>query len=100
MTNGAEHAEQVDTESEHWRVRQKLEALARALIESERLKGLPHSIDEQLEGDALIAALTAAEGNYHRCLASLKLGSSDTAQWSCARAKIEFDRLSALLNSH
>ena len=83
-------------ELESRRAQAKLEdRLRRALAESERLESLTaRSGEPELIDAALTAAVQAAEANYRFCLEALKIDSSDWARWRCARALIEFNRLS------
>lgn len=105
MRNPPEQAElDADTiEMEHRRARERLaaanERFSRALAVAERLKyeqlnPLEAVEDAGVKDSTLIAARDAAEANYRVCLAAMKKDSSDTARWRCARALIEFDRLS------
>jgi multidrug resistance efflux pump len=88
-------------ETEHRQARARLEAanarLSRAVAEHERLTGLaPAVYADEPEGIELETALDAAEAGYRAALEAMKTDSSDAARWRCARALIEFDRLSDL----
>ena len=103
MRSAIEVDSATEIESQHKKARAKLEAanarFERALAESQRLKRsgatLVAAADEELIGEALVAAREAAELVYRTSLAALKTDSSDAARWRCARALIELDRLSA-----
>lgn len=57
------------------------------------------SLEQVPHPASLRAELEAAEDNYRSWLTRLKTDSSDAARWQCARALIEFDRLSRELKS-
>lgn len=81
------------TDSDDLRAREKLSANDRF---SRALAARGHC--EQLADDADLATTTAAaEVCYRRCLEELKTDRSDLVRWRCARALIEFERLSQML---